>query len=312
MRARYTNLDGTTPDKSPLDMLKWQVGDRLLGKRRKAGAPFVTPRRENDGAVVRSSAASLTWIGHATFALRLGGKLVLTDPVLGDRIQGVIRRLSPPGLDREAIGKVDVVTVSHDHYDHLDLPSLRRIGPEATYVVPEGCGALLRDAGLPKVVELARWAEASVEGLRVRLVPAQHWCMRAPWDRNTRLWGGFVIEGPEGKAYHAGDTAFAEDVFTRIGEEEPGIDWAMMPIGAYDPEWFMKPQHIGPEDAVRAFRLTGARSFVAMHWGTFRLTDEPIGEPPVRLRAAWADAGLDPSRLFVPDVGETRRLPFPR
>ena len=308
MPVRYTNLDGTTPDKGPLDMLKWQVGDRLLGKRRKPSAAFVTPVRENDGAAVREAAASLTWVGHATFALRLGGKLVVTDPVLGDRIQGVIRRLSPPGLRREDMGKVDVVTVSHDHYDHLDLPSLRRIGPEATYVVPSGCAKLLRDAGLPKVVELGRWEEAEVEGLRVRLVPAQHWCMRAPWDKNTRLWGGFVIEGPEGKAYHAGDTAFADDVFSQIGEKEPGIDWAMVPIGAYDPEWFMKPQHIGPEDAVRAFELTGAKTFVAMHWGTFRLTDEPTGEPPERLRAAWEAATLPSSRLWVVDVGETRAL----
>ena len=308
MRAKYTNLDGTTPDKGPLDMLKWQVGDRLLGKRRKAGAPFATPVRPNDGAQVREEGSSLTWVGHATFAMRLGGKLVLTDPVLGDRIQGVVKRLSPPGLRLADVGKVDVVTVSHDHFDHLDLPSLRRIGPHATYVVPMGCGKLLRDAGLPKVVELDRWEQADVEGLRIRLVPAQHWCMRAPWDRNQRLWGGFVYEGPEGKAYHAGDTAFAEDVFAAIGQREPGIDWAMMPIGAYDPEWFMRPQHIGPEDAVRAHALLGANRFVAMHWGTFRLTDEPIGEPPVRARAAWQEQSLDDERLWIVDVGETRAL----
>lgn len=308
MAARFTNLDGTTPDKGPLDMLKWQVGDRLLGKRRRSGPPFTVPHRANDGALVREARASLTWVGHATFAMRLGGKLVVTDPVLGTRIQGVVKRLCPPGLRREVMGHVDVVTVSHDHFDHLDVPSLRHIGPEATFVTPLGCGKLLRDAGLPNVIELDRWQEADVHGLRVRLVPAQHWCMRAPWDRNTRLWGGFVIEGPEGKAYHAGDTAFAEDVFAAIGAREPGIDWAMMPIGAYDPEWFMSPQHIGPEDAVRAHRLLGAKHFVAMHWGTFRLTDEPIGEPPVRARAAWEAAGNPRDHLWISDLGETRVL----
>lgn len=308
MRAKYTNLDGTTPDKGPLDMLKWQVGDRLLGKRRRSGPPFTTPVRPNDGSLVREATASLTWVGHATFAMRMGGKLVLTDPVLGERIQGVVKRHSPPGLDLAQIGPVDIVTVSHDHFDHLDLPSLRRIGPNATYVVPKDCGKLLRDVGLPKVVELDRWETADVEGLRIRLVPSQHWCMRSPWDRNTRLWGGFVYEGPEGKAYHAGDTAFSEDVFQAIGEKEPGIDWAMMPIGAYDPEWFMRPQHIGPEDAVKAHRLLGAKHFVAMHWGTFRLTDEPIGEPPIRARAAWHEQKLADERLWIVDVGETRAL----
>lgn len=308
MAVKYTNLDGTTPDKGPLDMLKWQVGDRLLGKRRRPGPSFSTPHRENDGTAVRDLATSLTWIGHATFAMRLGGKLVLTDPVLGDRIQGVVKRLSRPGLELGSIGPVDVVTVSHDHFDHLDLPSLRRIGPEATYVVPLGCGKLLRDVGLPKVIELDRWESTHVGELRIALVPAQHWCMRAPWDKNTRLWGGFVYESAEGKAYHAGDTAFSEQVFRAIGEREPGIDWAMMPIGAYDPEWFMKPQHIGPEDAIEAHRLLGAKHFVAMHWGTFRLTDEPMGEPPMRLRQEWQRRALETERLWVVDLGETRTL----
>ncbi len=308
MRAKYTNLDGTTPDKGPLDMLKWQVGERLRGRRREPGPPFVAPVRPNDGASVRDAKASLTWLGHASFAMRLGGKLVLTDPILGDRIQGLVKRRTPVGVKLADLGKVDIVTVSHDHFDHLDLPSLRRIGPEATYVVPLGCGSLLRDSGLPKVIELNRWEETDVGGLRIRLVPAQHWCMRAPWDRNTRLWGGFVYEGPEGKAYHAGDTAFAEDVFASIGEKEPGIDWAMMPIGAYDPEWFMRPQHIGPEDAVRAHELLGAKRFVTMHWGTFRLTDEPMGEPPIRARAAWEARGHDAERLWIVDIGETRAL----
>ena len=308
MRARYSNLDGTTPDKGRLDMLKWQVGERLRGRRRKPGPPFVAPVRPNDGAAVRAAKASLTWLGHASFAMRLGGKLVLTDPILGERIQGVVKRRTPVGVKLADLGKVDIVTVSHDHFDHLDLPSLRRIGPEATYVVPMGCGSLLRDAGLPKVIELDRWEQTDVGGLRIRLVPAQHWCMRAPWDRNTRLWGGFVYEGPEGKAYHAGDTAFAEDVCASIGEKEPGIDWAMMPIGAYDPEWFMRPQHIGPEDAVRAHELLGTKRFVAMHWGTFRLTDEPMGEPPIRARAAWEARGHDAERLWIVDIGETRAL----
>jgi L-ascorbate metabolism protein UlaG (beta-lactamase superfamily) len=142
----------------------------------------------------------------------------------------------------------------------------------------------------------------------ITLVPSQHWSMRKPWDRNRRLWGGFVYEAPEGTSYHAGDTAFKEDVFRAIGERFPKIDWAMIPIGAYDPVWFMSPQHIGPEDAGRAFELLGARVMCAMHWGTFKLTDEPIGEPPERLRAWWRTRGLDAGRLWILDIGETRAL----
>src|SRR5690606_37822667 len=116
------------------------------------------------------------------------------------------------------------------------------------------------------------------------LVPAQHWSMRTPWDKNKRLWGGYVFRADGVTTYHAGDTAFSEDVFTAIAERFPRIDYAMLPIGAYEPGWFMGPQHMNPEEAVRAWELLRARSFVAMHWGTFRLTDEPLGEPPARLR----------------------------
>jgi L-ascorbate metabolism protein UlaG (beta-lactamase superfamily) len=132
--------------------------------------------------------------------------------------------------------------------------------------------------------------------------------MRVPWDRNERLWGGFVYETADGVAYHAGDTAMSEGVFRAIAERFPRIDWAMLPIGAYDPPWFMAPQHMGPEDAGRAWEILGARTLVAMHWGTYKLTDEPIGEPPERARAWFAERGHAPDRLWVLDVGETRSL----
>jgi L-ascorbate metabolism protein UlaG (beta-lactamase superfamily) len=185
---------------------------------------------------------------------------------------------------------------------------LRRIGPGALYVVPRDVGEILTRAGLPRVVELGWWETHVHEGVRISLVPAQHWSMRMPWDRNKRLWGGFVIEGSEGVAYHAGDTAFSERVFSEIAQRMPRIDWAMIPIGAYDPQWFMQPQHINPEEAVTAFEILGAEKFCAMHWGTFRLTDEPLGEPPARLKKRWTERGLDPVRLRIFDVGETMTL----
>lgn len=305
----YRNLDGTTPDKGLGAILKWQITDRLAGRRRRDTTPFTTPRRANDGSALREAGAHLTWIGHATFVMRLGGKLVATDPIWSPRIQ-TIGRLCEPGVALEDCPPLDVVTVSHSHYDHLDMPTLRRIGREALYVVPKDNGDILTSAGLPNVVELGWWESHTVGDLRITLVPAQHWSMRVPWDRNKRLWGGFVYESltGEGTAYHAGDTAFAADVFRAIGERFPAIDWAMLPVGAYDPQWFMQAQHMNPEEAGRAFELLVAKTLVAMHWGTFRLTDEPLGEPPARVRAWWQEHGRDDANLWVVDVGETRRL----
>lgn len=303
----YTNLDGSTPDKGLGDILRWQIGDRLTGRRRSSPAPFTTPRRANDGRALGSREPSLTWIGHATFVQRLGGQLVATDPIWSKRIH-TIPRLVAPGVELADTPKLDVVTVSHAHYDHLDLPTLERIGRDALYIVPKDNADLLRRAGLPKVVELGWWESHEVGDLRVTLVPAQHWSMRVPWDKNRRLWGGFVYESPEGTSYHAGDTAFSEQVFSAIAERFTSIDWAMLPIGAYDPAWFMQPQHMNPEEAGRAWELLGARTLVAMHWGTFKLTDEPPGEPPERVRAWWSERGHPSERLWVMDVGETRAL----
>lgn len=303
----YTNLDGTTPDKGLGDILKWQIVDRLAGRRRRDARPFLTPRRDNDGRALASLDPHLTWIGHATFVHRLGGKLVATDPIWSKRIH-TVRRLAPPGVALEACPKLDVVTISHAHYDHMDLPTLARIGNDTRYVVPKGNAEVLARAKITNVVELGWWESFTEGDLRITLVPAQHWSMRTPWDRNERLWGGFVYESSEGTSYHAGDTAFSERVFSAIAEKFPAIDWAMLPIGAYDPEWFMRPQHMGPEEAGRAWEMLGAKHFVAMHWGTFKLTDEPLGEPPERLRAWWEARGYDRARLWIPDVGETRAL----
>jgi L-ascorbate metabolism protein UlaG (beta-lactamase superfamily) len=302
----YRNLDGTTPDKGLGAVLKWKLGQRAR-KRGGDSIRFVAPRRTNDGVALTKLEPHLTWIGHATFVLRLGGKLIATDPLWSPRV-GVFNRLTVPGVAIENVPPLDVVTVSHSHYDHLDLPSLQRIGPAPLYVVPRDVGEILRAAGLPRVVELGWW-ESHVEGeLRITLVPSQHWSMRVPWDRNKRLWGGFVYESPEGTGYHAGDTALSEQVFLAIAERFPRIDWAMLPIGAYEPEWFMRPQHMNPEDAARAWEILGARVLCAMHWGTLKLTDEPPGEPPERLRTLWNNRGEDPERLWIFDVGETRML----
>ena len=306
--ARFSHL-ATRPLRGPADIFRWYVLDTLAGRRVRdpAGYRYATPVRANDGAEIATAAPSLTWIGHATFVLRLGGVLVATDPIWSDRIQGVIRRHAPPGVALEALPPIEVVTISHNHYDHLDLPTLRRIGKQALYVTLPGNAPILRAAGLDKVVELDWWQSHQVGALTITAVPARHWSMRAPWNRNDALWGGFVFRGPEGAAYHSGDTALF-DGFTEIGERAGPLDWAMLPIGAYEPRWFMQAQHMNPEDAGQAFEQLGARHLVAMHWGTFKLTDEPLGDPPPRITRYFEEHGLDPARLWLLDVGETRRL----
>ncbi len=305
----YTNLDGTTPDKNLGQVLKWQV-DRFRVGRKSPSGPFVTPRRENDGAALAAGGAHLTWLGHATFAQRLGGKLVVTDPIFG-RV-GTLKRRAALGVLPKHLPRVDVVTVSHSHYDHLDVGSLVTLGradaEQPLYVVPRDVGEILTGAGLTNVVELGWWETHHAGDLAITLVPAQHWSMRVPWDRNKRLWGGFVFTAPEGVSYHAGDTAFSEQVFRAIAEKCPPIDWAMLPIGAYDPPWFMQAQHMNPEEAGRAWEILGARNLCAMHWGTFKLTDEPMGEPPERLRRWFQARGHDLGRMWVFDIGETRPL----
>ncbi len=263
--------------------------------------------REGGAAALAAGDACAVWIGHATWAFRLGGKLLVTDPIWSKSISGAVRRLVPPGIALTDMPAVDVVLVTHDHRDHMDLPTLAKLPHEALFVCGTGNGERLRKLGHANVIELEWWQSHVVDQLTITYVPARHWSMRMPWNRNASLWGGFVVKGPEGIAYHAGDTAWAEH-FIDIGHRCGPIDWAMLPIGGYAPRWFMEPQHIGPEEAGRAFEALGARNLLTMHWGTFRLTDEAVGEPVAKLRAWWADRGLPDDRLWILDVGEARPL----
>ena len=304
--GRYDDR-ATQPARGPGDLLRWRVVDALRGRNMKDPGGFVTPVRPNDGALLHQASPSLTWIGHATFVMRLGGQLVATDPVWSERLSGIIPRRAKVGVELDRMPKLDVVTVSHNHRDHMDLPSLQAIGPDTLFVVPHGNAQFLKEVGLGRVVELDWWDSVEVGGLKITLVPARHWSMRMPWNRNDGLWGGFVYESTEGTAYHAGDTAYF-DGFAEIGRRFPRIDWAMLPIGAYEPRWFMEPQHMNPDDAGRAFVDLGARTLVAMHWGTFKLTDESLGEPPEKMRDWFTERTLPAERLWVLDVGETRSL----
>jgi N-acyl-phosphatidylethanolamine-hydrolysing phospholipase D len=251
---------------------------------------------------------ALTWIGHATFYVRMDGAAFLTDPVYSERASPLNfagpRRLVPPGVPLEALPRLDFVLLSHDHYDHADLVAMKRLAARGVpFVVPTGMASLVTRAGGRVAAELGWWQDAQVAGVRVTCVPARHFSGRGLFDRNRRLWAGFVVAGGTRRLYHAGDTAFF-DGFAAIGRLGP-IDLACLPIGAYEPRSIMEPIHLNPEEAVRAAVDVGARAAVGMHFGTFDLSDEPIDEPPARFLAEARARGIDKSS-FLMAIGETR------
>lgn len=274
------------------------------------------PRGDNDPAWLAANRRedTLTWIGHDTFLVQWGGLNLLTDPIFSARASPLSfagpRRLVPPALAFETLPPIDVVLVSHNHYDHLDAPTIKRlIGtfPDTHFVVPAGLRGWFTRRGAQRVVELEWWQGATLGTLTLTAVPAQHFSGRSLRDRNHTLWCGFIVEAAGRKLYFAGDTGYSRD-FADIGARCAPIDAALIPIGAYEPRWFMRAMHVNPEDAVRIHQDIGARLSVAMHWGTFRLTTEALDEPPRRLATAVAAAGLAADCFRVLRHGETLRL----
>jgi L-ascorbate metabolism protein UlaG (beta-lactamase superfamily) len=302
-RYRFRNLDGSEPQ-GLSTVLKWALVDRVLGRRARDTRPAHTPRVTPDFAAIArppeiGQGARLTWVGHASWLVQLDGVSLLIDPVFSHRVGPGVRRQVPPGLELERLPGIAAQLVTHNHYDHLDVPSLKAV--RQPVVAGLGLARFFAARGL-SCTELEWWGETRVGNVSVRFVPSQHWSRRGLNDTNDTLWGGFVIEGSSARIYHSGDTAYFEG-FSEIGKRCGPIDAALLPIGAYEPQWFMGKQHMNPEEAVRAFNDMGARELVAMHWGTFRLTDEPMDEPPRRLAAEWGRQALDPKRCHVLPIG---------
>jgi L-ascorbate metabolism protein UlaG (beta-lactamase superfamily) len=256
----------------------------------------------------------VTWVGHATYLIQMGGLTIVTDPVWSRRIPGVRPRLTPVGVEWAALPRVDAVLISHNHYDHLDAPSIRRLPRSTPLFVPANLACWFRRRGFRDVTDLDWWefremaGGPAAGGVRLDFVPAHHWSRRTLTDANKSLWGGWVLTGPDGtRVYFAGDTGYGHRL-AAIGERFPGIDLALLPVGAYEPEWFMQPMHLNPEEAVRACHDLGARRMAPMHWGTFVLSSEPVTEPWERTVAAWAAADRPRADLWDLAIGETRTL----
>ena len=304
-RGRFTNHAHRSEDLSLVGKLGF-FGRRIWVTL--VPRPGAAPRVPYDCAAIARS-PSLTWIGHSTFLVRMDGVTFLTDPMFSERASPFSfagpRRLLPVGVPLDALPAVTFALLSHDHYDHADLGSVKALALRGvTFVVPMGLGEWVLRAG-GNAIELDWWQQVELHGVRIQSVPAQHFSGRSLPDGSRRLWGGWVVSGPTRRFYHAGDSGYSPD-FGAIGERLGPIDLAAVPIGAYRPAAMMHFVHTTPEEALRIGLDVRARRMVAMHFGTFDLADEPLDEPPMRFQAEAERLDLWPDRAWILKVGETR------
>jgi L-ascorbate metabolism protein UlaG (beta-lactamase superfamily) len=285
---------------------------RMLLERRTPWPAFIDepPRRppELDGA-----AAVVTFIGHSTFLIQTATGNVLTDPMYSLRAGPLNifgpRRVRQPAVAFDDLPSISTVLLSHNHYDHCDRRTLSMLAErfDPLVLTPLGNGALVRSCGIRQVEELDWWQETETSALPITLTPAQHFSARSPLDKNRALWGGFMLTASGARIFFAGDTAYApffQDVRQRLGP----IDLALLPIGAYEPRWFMQAVHMNPMEAVQAHLDLEASESLGMHFGTFQMTTEGIDEPLRALEVARSAKGIPPSRFRTPGFGESFRL----
>ena len=313
--GRFTNLVG--------DIQHGTIGIRIPFFLRRMGGAFrdhtgAPDLVSNDGVFLRENAGhskpTLTWIGHATLLVQMEHVTFLTDPIWSNTPSPIPfvgpTRIVSPGIELEDLPPIDFVLISHNHYDHLDLPTLRaleKLSPETVFFVPIGNGELLRKNGISQVQEMDWGETATVKGATIHCLPAQHWSKRSLTDDHKALWSSWAVTGSERRFYFAGDTGYF-DGFKEIGEKLGPFDVAAVPIGAYEPRLMMRQSHMNPEEAVQAAVDLQAEHALAIHFGTFDLSDEPIDEPPVRFKDAATKAHPALSEAWVFDIGQTRNF----
>ena len=277
---------------------------------RRARWPAYVPAVPRQPPARDTASAVVTFVGHATFLIQTAAGNILTDPMYskhaGPWNRLGPRRVRPPAIAFDALPPISIVLLSHNHYDHCDLPTLERLAArfDPLVITPLGNGRLVRTAGIRRVEELDWWQSAQSSGLPITLTPAHHFSARGPFDRNRALWGGFMLTADHMRIYFAGDTAYApffHDVRQRLGP----IDLALLPIGAYEPRWFMQSVHMNPGEAVQAHLDLGATASIAMHFGTFQLTAEGIDEPVRALEEARRARSVPASAFRILGFGES-------
>lgn len=321
-RDGFVNSDGEkAASRSFGDFLRW------TWERRRDGLPHA-PSRYVDGyagfavhrpdvkrLVANRSDTTATWIGHATVLVQTAGVNVLTDPQFSQRASPVQwagpKRKVPLPLAVAELPRIDLVVISHNHYDHLDRDSVRALNAQPDgpplFAVPLGVERWMRAQGIENVRAFDWWQRIELPAapaVRLTFVPAHHWSGRTLWDRNQTLWGGWVVEAPAFSFYFAGDTGYSAD-FAEIGRRFGGFDLALIPVGAWEPRWFMREQHVNPAEAVQLHKDVRAKQSIGIHWGTFELTDEPLDAPLGELPAARQAAGVAPDDFVLLEHGQT-------
>jgi L-ascorbate metabolism protein UlaG (beta-lactamase superfamily) len=306
--TRFFNPGEPGTDRGLGDILRW---------RREAPQTLWPPSVPVDQTVpdARVEGLRVTMVGHASLLVQIAGLNILTDPVWSDRASPLSfagpKRVAPPGIAFADLPMIDAVLLSHNHYDHLDMATLRRL--HATHrpliVTPLGNDAIVRRWIPDARIASGDWGDALsiAPGAMAHVVPALHWSSRGLRDRRMALWGGFMLEAGSRRVYFAGDTGYGTGaIFRAIRDRHGSPDVALLPIGAYDPRWFMAAQHVDPGEAIRILQDLDARAAVAMHWGVFRLTDEPREDPVERLAAGLASQGIAAERFVVLKPGASR------
>lgn len=304
--SEYKNTNGKAIEKTFQELLKWTSGSS------EPVIDFIDISSQWKDLDLEHDDNFAIWIGHSTYLIKKDGYTILTDPIFSERASPLKnigpKRLIPPSIPISYLPKIDFITISHNHYDHLDIPSLKKISkanPDALFFVPKGDQDLLNKKGIKNVYEFDWWESFISNNIEIIFTPVQHWSKRGLFDRNESLWGGWFLKFQDYSIYHAGDTGYSDDFKeTRLKLGAP--KYAFIPIGAYDPEWFMEESHVNPEDAVRIMiDLEAERSF-GMHWATFQLTDEDTIEPKIRLE--YATKKMDIEGFIAPTPGEILRL----
>jgi L-ascorbate metabolism protein UlaG (beta-lactamase superfamily) len=303
--TRFFNPGVPDIDRRLTDILRWRFGERRAAWPAHVAVTPAVPDARVDGLRV-------TMVGHATVLIQLDGRNILVDPVWAERASPYgwagPKRVTAPGIAFEHLPPVDIVLLTHNHYDHLDIGTLARLWrrDRPRILAPLGNDAVIARAAPEIVVETGDWGDIfDIGGGAVRLHPAQHWSARGLRDRRMALWCGFVVETAARRVYIAGDTGYGDGrIFRAVRDVCPSLDLAIVPIGAYAPRWFMRDQHTDPDEAVRIFLDCGARRALGVHWGTFQLTDEARLEPVELLAVALAAHGAEAEAFRAIGAGE--------